>query len=118
MARRGRGDGLAASSSPAVTFWGSAPELEPLPPMHPELGWLTPELVAAGIVPRAKHLADWCPLRKLRVLELVAFGASVTAGCGAHAPSPHCHPSGSWAHWLQMRLQAQLGDRHEFRMII
>ena len=118
MARRGRGDGLAASSSPAVIFWGSAPELEPLPPTHPELGWLTPELAAAGIVPRAKHMANWCPLRKLRVLELVAFGASVTAGCGAHAPSPHCHPSGSWAHWLQVRLQARLGDRYEVRMNI
>ena len=103
---------------PAVTFWGSAPELERLPPMHSELGWLTPEVVAAGIAPRAKHIAEWCPLRKQRVLELVVFGASVTAGCGAHAPSPHCHPSGSWAHWLQMRLQAQLGDRHEVRMNI
>ena len=108
----------AEGSSPAVTFWDGVPEFEHLPPSHPELGWLTPELVAVGIAPRAKQIAEWCPLRKQHVLELVAFGASVTAGCGAHAPSHHCHPSGSWGHWLQVRLQAQLGDRYEVRIKI
>ena len=101
---------------PAVTFWGGTPELERLPATHPEQGWLTSEFVAAGIAPRSKHIAEWCLLRKRRVLEVLVLGASVTAGCGAHAPSPHCHPSGSWAHWLQVRLQAQLGNRYEVRM--
>ena len=79
---------------PAVTFWGGTPELERLPATHPEQGWLTSEFVAAGIAPRSKHIAEWCLLRKRRVLEVLVLGASVTAGCGAHAPSPHCHPSG------------------------
>ena len=69
-------------------------ELERLPATHPEQGWLTSEVVAAGIAPRSKHIAEWCLLRKRRVLEVLVLGASVTAGCGAHAPSPHCHPSG------------------------
>ena len=82
------------ATMPAVTFWGGTPELERLPATHPELGWLTSEVVAAGIAPRSKHISEWCLLRKRRVLEVLVLGASVTAGCGAHAPSPHCHPSG------------------------
>lgn len=41
------------ATTPAVTFWGGTPELERLPATHPELGWLTSEVVAAGIAPIA-----------------------------------------------------------------
>ena len=39
--------------------------------------------------------------------QIVVLGASPTAGCGAHAPSPICKPQRSWTQWLAVALARQ-----------
>jgi len=50
----------------------------------------------------------WCDVRKRATVSITIFGGSVTAGCGAEAPSKRCDVRWSWGRHMQDRLREML----------
>lgn len=59
-----------------------------------------------------EHSSIWANLAHREHLDVVLFGGSVSAGCGAAAPSPKCSVAASWGRRLQDRLNCLLERAH------
>lgn len=92
------------------TFWDSVDVLDPLPP--PDLssaaiaGLSADPIASSSIVLHNLSASLPCDGQLSDELSIVIFGASVSAGCGAEAPSHRCHPRWSWPRRLHELLRS------------
>ena len=102
------------ASTSAIDFFGNEMLCDPVP--ESEAGkakglldaWLSPASLEKALTQRSRKRL-WCSIREHQTLHINVLGASVTAGCGAEAPSIRCHSRWSWGRHLRDRLGALLG---------
>ena len=104
------------SSRTHLQFFGQSSDCDPVPTERAQAAaemfkrWPTSDLLDRAILRRLRPRV-WCDLAaKHSVLHVTVLGASVSAGCGAEAPSVRCLARWSWTRHLQDRLTSLLEE--------